>query len=1479
MHSRHSVFLRLSSVPRGILLLSLSLLLVAAPALASEELWSARILTASRWSSWIPLGAQDVPQPLPAPQQLLARLPLIVPPRALAVEMRGSRKSEEGEVRRVSLWRARPKATLPERIVDAESLLQAPRDRKVPLDAEDASVQQLLASASTISGKLLYRDRIFDLAGYTGATRTLPLRHLRVELTRAGDDSLLASTASGSDGSFLLSFEPLAPTDVKIRILSEVEGLTGVDARVLDQAGPGGDLSQAQPLVREVVQITSLGPGVSLDLQSLLLSDNASNDTLGAFNLLDCLLDAVELLQEPAWLGAAPAQMPPAIWAPASTQISSSYQDGVFRIASPGGGDDDSWSDSVLLAQVGRWFLETYGRSDLSLGFTGLDLDRDPLSAFGDGAAIVFGSLVRQHRALTRLDDDGNPADDEVSTYIDLTFPPPLGFPGAAQDGFDLETRELSYGDSAAVRGQRSVSNVAAMLWDLVDDTNTPDGSPGDDDLRQDAAVDGAARFFHVLSVDLPALPGSEAISYEDFHEAWRSDYAEDPALFQIAVTQGRTALFDDALEPDDDWQQLPLDAAWVQPEPLAGAGVVIGELFLGDSDWVEITNAGESTVSLGGYTVIAHRNDFSTGSERVAAIPSGFQLGPGRSVVLHEGGSAANDTGFDLFFPGWSIPWKEGADGACTLLNAAATPLDFVRWDGSQSSLEPVPSGLSFTGTLQTPSFGSTLGRDSLATDTDTAADFAQREATPRAPNASFLKLHSLRPRGDTDHLRLSLAVDDLCYVLAAAEREAPLSRVTELDTLGTFVQQADTIIGAQGSTLLQHTAVTAEERVFRLQELPSVHIATAVSWGAWIPWGAVVVRAVQNLHAQALLQSVELDPVQLSWTNDGVYDSLQITLDAAPLVTVPDTTQSLNTSVPSGHHLLSVVPWFADVAGPSRSASVYVGSTPSAVQTGFEPGDSTLFALKGFTIIDQNFSGTKALLDHANPLTTYAPNDTAVAELIDPVDLTSESVLNFTHAAQLALDGDFAAVELSLDDGGHWQEIARYLGSDHTGQDGADWSDVTLQPGDWIHESLDLSAYAGERARIRFRRISDASVESIGWILDDVFFGTKRGNSIWVSNEGSDDFGCGLKERPLQSIAAAVAESALGDTLRLAAGSYSGTVELLLDGSLRPVNVALPPGRSLVGMGSEESVIQVPALGTGIYAGPLTGWTPSDSAVVRGVDVQGGSRGLRLEAGFLRAMDISFQSQGTAVLVQGGDAALEGALLTKVARAVRLAQGGLLLRNCTVVDVPRAVFVQATADSATIESNIFSRISESAIEVEAGAPPPAITCNDFYALFASMESFLGVDDPRGMDGNLAEPPYFCDPDAGDYHLSQESPLLDVPACGLMGAFGAACSQTAVAAPPLAASTRLLENEPNPFNPSTRIRFVLARAGVIDLRIFDTRGRMVRSLLAGKLAAGDHTVDWDGRDSRGQQLASGVYHLRLKATGVVSTRPLVLLK
>lgn len=86
--------------------------------------------------------------------------------------------------------------------------------------------------------------------------------------------------------------------------------------------------------------------------------------------------------------------------------------------------------------------------------------------------------------------------------------------------------------------------------------------------------------------------------------------------------------------------------------------------------------------------------------------------------------------------------------------------------------------------------------------------------------------------------------------------------------------------------------------------------------------------------------------------------------------------------------------------------------------------------------------------------------------------------------------------------------------------------------------------------------------------------------------------------------------------------------------------------------------------------------------------------------------------------------------------------------------------------------------------------------------------------------------------------------------------------------------------NVPNPFNPNTTIAFDLANAGTVRLEIFDVSGRRVRTLIAGEsYPAGRHDVVWDGRNSRGESAASGVYLYRLSTENFVDTKRMVLMK
>lgn len=83
----------------------------------------------------------------------------------------------------------------------------------------------------------------------------------------------------------------------------------------------------------------------------------------------------------------------------------------------------------------------------------------------------------------------------------------------------------------------------------------------------------------------------------------------------------------------------------------------------------------------------------------------------------------------------------------------------------------------------------------------------------------------------------------------------------------------------------------------------------------------------------------------------------------------------------------------------------------------------------------------------------------------------------------------------------------------------------------------------------------------------------------------------------------------------------------------------------------------------------------------------------------------------------------------------------------------------------------------------------------------------------------------------------------------------------------------------PNPFNPSTTLRFEVGAEGAVRVEICDLRGRVVRALVDRVLAAGPAQVAWDGRDDRGAALPSGVYLARVSAGGVSGATKLVLAK
>ena len=95
----------------------------------------------------------------------------------------------------------------------------------------------------------------------------------------------------------------------------------------------------------------------------------------------------------------------------------------------------------------------------------------------------------------------------------------------------------------------------------------------------------------------------------------------------------------------------------------------------------------------------------------------------------------------------------------------------------------------------------------------------------------------------------------------------------------------------------------------------------------------------------------------------------------------------------------------------------------------------------------------------------------------------------------------------------------------------------------------------------------------------------------------------------------------------------------------------------------------------------------------------------------------------------------------------------------------------------------------------------------------------------------------------------------------------------------PPPAQTILYPSYPNPFNPSTLIRYDVGQAGKMALCIYNANGSLVRILAEGYHEAGRYEVSWQGVDAAGRRVASGVYFARLQTADRVQTRKLVLLK
>jgi hypothetical protein len=232
--------------------------------------------------------------------------------------------------------------------------------------------------------------------------------------------------------------------------------------------------------------------------------------------------------------------------------------------------------------------------------------------------------------------------------------------------------------------------------------------------------------------------------------------------------------------------------------------------------------------------------------------------------------------------------------------------------------------------------------------------------------------------------------------------------------------------------------------------------------------------------------------------------------------------------------------------------------------------------------------------------------------------------------------------------------------------------------------------------------------------------------------------------------------------------------------------------------------------------------------------------------------------------------------------------------------------MYLESVASGANIENNTVAKNSASVdgaglsyagtgakveytiVAFNTGTAPNAIDCGGVTSILeCSIIWNPGLSESNSCGGipltNEIADPLFCNLGINDYHIAENSPATQANSIcgGLVGALDIGCTTVSIDdETPLQPETfELLQNMPNPFNPTTMIQYYVPRESKVTLQIFNVMGILVKTLVNEVQGQGQKSMIWNGRNNSGQQVASGVYLYNLTAEGFLQTRKMILLK
>ena len=483
----------------------------------------------------------------------------------------------------------------------------------------------------------------------------------------------------------------------------------------------------------------------------------------------------------------------------------------------------------------------------------------------------------------------------------------------------------------------------------------------------------------------------------------------------------------------------------------------------------------------------------------------------------------------------------------------------------------------------------------------------------------------------------------------------------------------------------------------------------------------------------------------------------------------TAVDGTFLINSIYEGAYPLTITAPGFPPFSGSlsittADNHQVFILSQP-VFNDGFESGIANWTVTSPWAIALD--SGNNVLKD--SPTGNYGNNINKSARLTNPIAMQNMTNPNLTFRAKFALESgyDFVYVEASPNNS-NWTELGNLTGTQST----------------WQNYSYSLSAYAGQNCYIRFRIVSDTSVNADGISIDDVQITANQANvAIYgdVDNNGQVNY-----------------------------TDYKAVLDYT------------------VGLDPLPTIDPLP-------------WTTTR---IEAADVNNDSIVNSLDSYLIRKYTLNAEFRFPA---QSGDA-------------------------YSAVDPQISV---TSLEGVVIELQFQNPAAVNAVDATLGLPDALDIDNVLLAgeFLASLNPVLnkyaviceGIT-PNGIVFEITPQAQstVCTGTANGYAFSQSLSLSSA----------SNDPQTP------GVTTSLEQNYPNPFNPMTTLSFNLAKDNSpVSLKIFNSKGQLIRNMVEGVLSKGAHQLVWDGTDDRHNSVGSGIYFYTLRTADHLETRKMLLVK